>query len=199
MNAKLPRILKRHGLTLFLLASVYVAFYRPISLASEENAETTVMNQNGKIAVEEILCPTQAINSTQKMKNPSYLDRYPFLLECKTSYNKLNPSEITNTPDLNYNYMHPASNKTFMLRILRAIIIYYPIGANDHFEFELRWLYRSWVNMLTFEPAKWRTDLIVFMNTKITGHLSRPDFFMNQLNCSLNNKRTSPEQKPMCP
>ncbi len=86
-------------------------------------------------------------------------------------------SEITNTPDSSYSYIKRADISTFKLRILRAIIVYLPINQINSFESELRWLYRSWIYMQIFEPSKWRTDLIVFVDTNLTEHFLRSDFF----------------------
>ena len=44
--------------------------------------------------------------------------------------------------------------------------------------------------MIKYEPAQWRTDLIVF--TKNDDSLFKDnDFFFNQLKCSFENKRKS--------
>ncbi|CAM2722764.1 unnamed protein product [Rotaria socialis] len=46
--------------------------------------------------------------------------------------------------------------------VQRAIIIYYPHHQSEYFFPEVRWLYRSWVEMLLSQPATWRTDFIIF-------------------------------------
>jgi hypothetical protein len=63
---------------------------------------------------------------------------------------------------------------------------------------KFRWLYRSWIYMQQFEPSKWRTDLILFMDMNATNDFANPGFFINQLNCTTRNIRTNPLQKPMC-
>jgi hypothetical protein len=144
------------------------------------------------------ICPNQTNTHNVSTPRLTFLQRYPFLLECKHNYNKIDPKEITNVFDANYSYMQPAPNSTFDVRIIRAIVIHFPIEKQDTFESEFRWMYRSWIHMQTFEPAKWRTDLIVFIDMNITNDFAKPDFFLTQLNCSIENKRTSPEQRPMC-
>ncbi|CAF0963229.1 unnamed protein product [Brachionus calyciflorus] len=51
--------------------------------------------------------------------------------------------------------------------------------------------------MQTYEPKKWRTDLIIFLDTDNPAY-KNPHFFLNDLNCKLENKRKSPQDKPMC-
>lgn len=147
--------------------------------------------------------PVPVSQTTTEPTRLSYLDKYPYLLDCKTNYNKIDPSQIKFVDELSYqntyNYMQPASNSTHSQRILRAVVIYFPIVSVDHFKSEFKWLYRSWIYMQTFEPSKWRTDLIVFIDTNSTNkEFDKPDFFLNELNCTTRNMRTSPEQKPMC-
>ena len=126
----------------------------------------------------------------EKINKYDYLKKYPFFLECKTNY--------TNTNDLNDNdYSKEAMNETHKLRIVRGVTVYFPIEKTDEFFYEFKWLYRSWIEMIKYEPPKWRTDLVVFIENDPVKFNSS-DFFLNQLNCSFNNKRTSPNDKPMC-
>ncbi|CAF4918381.1 unnamed protein product, partial [Rotaria sp. Silwood1] len=46
--------------------------------------------------------------------------------------------------------------------VQRAIVIYYPSHQSEYFFPEVKWLYRSWVEMLLGEPSTWRTDLVIF-------------------------------------
>ena len=119
-----------------------------------------------------------------------YLKKYPFILECKTNY--------TNTIGLNDNdYSTKALKETHKLRIVRGVVVYFPIEKTDAFFHEFKWLYRSWIEMIKYEPSKWRTDLIVFIE-KDQIKFNSSDFFLNQLNCSFDNKRISANDKPMC-
>ena len=146
---------------------------------------------------------TTEIKVNKSPVNTRYLTKYPFMHDCKHEYNKIKPSEITHQEEfemkiLPYNFMTPPPNVTLKLPITRAVLVYFPIESFNHFESEFRWLYRSWINMQTYEPTKWRTDLIVFVNTKIGDHFTKPDFLFNKINCTLRNKRTNTKQKPMC-
>ncbi|CAF4526883.1 unnamed protein product [Rotaria sp. Silwood2] len=46
--------------------------------------------------------------------------------------------------------------------VQRAILIYYPHHQSEYFFPEVRWLYRSWVEMLLDQPPTWRTDFVIF-------------------------------------
>ncbi|CAF1258541.1 unnamed protein product [Adineta steineri] len=46
--------------------------------------------------------------------------------------------------------------------VQRAIIIYYPHHQSEYFFPEIRWLYRSWAEMLRSQPPTWRTDFLIF-------------------------------------
>ncbi|CAF0809552.1 unnamed protein product [Adineta ricciae] len=46
--------------------------------------------------------------------------------------------------------------------VQRAIIIYYPHHQGEYFFPEVRWLYRSWAEMLLSQPPTWRTDFVIF-------------------------------------
>ena len=52
--------------------------------------------------------------------------------------------------------------------------------------------------MQTYEPSRWRTDLIIFYDLNSSKEIAKADFFLNQLNCSVKNRRTRPDQRPMC-
>ena len=55
---------------------------------------------------------------------------------------------------------------------------------------EIRWLYRSWLEMMEDESPYWRTDLIIY-----TGNYSSS---LQQLGCILNQKRTNEYESPKC-
>ena len=119
-----------------------------------------------------------------------YLKKYPFYLECKTNYK--------NTVGLDDNdYSKEALNDTHNIRIVKGVVVYFPIDKTDGFFHEFKWLYRSWIEMIKYEPSKWRTDLVVFIEND-RAKFNSSDFFLNQLNCSFDNRRTSANDKPMC-
>ncbi|CAF1132034.1 unnamed protein product, partial [Brachionus calyciflorus] len=131
-----------------------------------------------------------------EQSNYDYLSRFDFFLNCKNNINPWKPDGNTTNYDLN-KYNDVAPNSTHEIRITRAIIIFFPIQKMSKFQHELKWLYRSWINMQTYEPKKWRTDLIIFLDTNNSAY-KNPDIFLNDLNCKLDNKRKSLEDKPMC-
>lgn len=144
--------------------------------------------------------PASSSNNDANDENTNEYDfakRYPQLLNCKNEYNKWRPelASTENSSLLNYSIASPS--ELHNLRITRAVIVYFPIENVANFELELRGLYRSWINMLKYEPTKWRTDLIVFIEKNET-YFNDGEFFLNQLNCKFENVRKSPEDKPMC-
>ena len=75
--------------------------------------------------------------------------------------------------------------------------VYFPLHQIDHFMIELKWLYRSWTEMIKYEPTEWRTDLILFIEFD-KNVFENDQFFLNHLNCSFTNIRKSPMDKPLC-
>ena len=124
----------------------------------------------------------------------SYLKRYPFFLKCKNPYNSWSPDGYNSVGK--YDYTKAADEKLHDLRITRALIFYFPIDKIDYFKNEFLWLYRSWLNMLRYEPAKWRTDLIFFTHNE--PKLYNKTRFFENTNCSFRNRRRSANDKPMC-
>ena len=127
----------------------------------------------------------------------NYLHRHPFLLECATDYNRWSPDQPKEAVSNSVDYSKPSPSDTHSRRLLRAILIYFPIESLEHFTLEFKWLYRSWIEMQKHEPTLWRTDLIVFVeNDKKV--FADANLFFNKLNCEFANLRLSPEDKPMC-
>lgn len=125
----------------------------------------------------------------------NYYTKYPFFSTCKNNYKTWAPHQLDSK--LSHNWSNHAPKEYNNLRITRAVIVYFPIKQVDYFEKEVRWLYRSWINMLSYEPSKWRTDLIIFVehDPKI---FNNSDFFLNELNCTFTNLRHSTNDNPMC-
>jgi len=112
-----------------------------------------------------------------------YLSQYPFISECNKELNFKNINIK--------NYSEEAPSESHKHRITRAIIVYLPLKKADNtFMIELKWLYTSWIEMQKYEPALWRTDLIVFAQNSTD--------YLNELNCSSENIRTSKSDLPMC-
>lgn len=93
-----------------------------------------------------------------------YLLRFPHMLDCKNEYNKWLSGKADTEP--NYNYSKPADKTLHKFRITRAIIFFFPIDKSDYFKYEFLWVYRSWINMISYEPSNWRTDIVFFTNYK---------------------------------
>ena len=76
-------------------------------------------------------------------------------------------------------------------RVQRAIVIFYPVDQRRKFLPEIRWLYRSWLEMMhRGEPKTWRTDLVIF-----AGHFTRD---LENLACVYNQTRTNNDESPQC-
>jgi hypothetical protein len=97
------------------------------------------------------------------------------------------------------NFLFSQSNKYFFNRqlstfnpssIQRAILVFYPSNQEEYYLPEIRWLYRSWIEMITFESNLWRTDLIIFTE-KYTSSLT-------QLGCIQNQIRLNHQEQPKC-
>ncbi|OQR89786.1 hypothetical protein THRCLA_09582 [Thraustotheca clavata] len=68
------------------------------------------------------------------------------------------------------------SNSSKQTTFVRAAVIYLPTKANTRFLSEFRWFHRSWVEMLKYQPANWRTDIVVFSDGPIP--------LIDELNCT---------------
>ncbi|CAF3081675.1 unnamed protein product [Rotaria sp. Silwood2] len=87
-------------------------------------------------------------------------------------------------------YLQRQSSKLNSSFIHRAILIFYPSNQESHYLPEIRWLYRSWVEMMKYESKNWRTDLIIY-----TGEYSSS---FQQLGCILNQIRINNTEQPQC-
>ena len=120
----------------------------------------------------------------------NYLKKYPFFLECNHNYADWQ-KQAAPVPDM-HDYSQRANNETHEIRIVRAVVVYFPVERGDEYTLEFKWLYRSWIEMQRYEPAKWRTDLVVFLDDVVAIK------WMDELNCTTRNRRTSANDKPMC-
>jgi hypothetical protein len=118
---------------------------------------------------------------------------YPELLSCLNYYD----NSILNETIRN-NYSIEADIRLHESRIVRSIILYYPIDNHVTFKHEFRWLYFSWIEMQKYEPNRWRTDLILFLDDKILNSNNDSKHFFKDLDCKIENRRHSKEDKPMC-
>lgn len=74
--------------------------------------------------------------------------------------------------------------------IQRAILVFYPENQALHYLPEIRWLYRSWLEMMKFESKYWRTDLLIYTENYTPS--------LQQLGCILNEQRRNHLQSPQC-
>ena len=187
---KLNRFIFKYKIYFLVLIPLLLFIWSNISGKSTKNEQRiNILNSEN---IQEIL--------KNKDNNHYYLKKYENILECNKKINLPQWTEESlknKSESKKFDYFEPASNETHNDRILRAVIIYFPIEKYKYFEHEFRWFYRSWIEMIKYEPAQWRTDLIVF--TKNDDSLFKDnDFFFNQLKCSFENKRKSKFAKPMC-
>ena len=138
---------------------------------------------------EKINAKVKKIETTNQVKENGL--KYENLLSCQNNYN----NSILSEKDKN-NYKIEADKKLHDLRIVRGIIIYYPVAKHEWFEQEFKWLYRSWIEMQKYEPKMWRTDLIVFLD--YTLHEKNNIKTFHELNCLPSNIRLSKNDLPMC-
>ena len=114
------------------------------------------------------------------------------LFKCKNYYDNRKLNET-----IRFKYDNEADKRLFEIEILRGILIYFPIEKFHSFQHELKWLYRSWVEMQKYESDYWKTDLVIFMDVNMTIKLNKMIQFEN-LNCTTVNLRKSKKDKPMC-
>lgn len=130
----------------------------------------------------------------RKSNGLNYLKRFPNAFKCNNNYKHWSKYS---KHDTNYNYSRAAPKELHSLRITRAVAVLFPTEKFHHYIYEIKWLYLSWVNMMKFEPSKWRTDLIIFID-KSEQHFDESVLILKELNCLFDNIRKSPIDKPMC-
>ncbi|CAF4078946.1 unnamed protein product [Rotaria sordida] len=104
-----------------------------------------------KVATEEINDNTRLIEpKSVKCNCPSAQNSFPQII----------PSVLTTIR--NEVILKPCKEIQKGSPVQRAIVIYYPHHQSEYFFPEVRWLYRSWVEMLLGQPSTWRTDFVIF-------------------------------------
>jgi hypothetical protein len=151
--------------------------------------------------------PSSRLTTTKQRQSYNINGVYPDLIQCSASFTSASSLPNTHSPwtpneklSPIYNlqaYSLPASNLTHSMRITRAVLVYFPIQSVQHFEYEFKWMYRSWYEMQKYEPTKWRTDLVIFLE-RDRKLFAQENFFFNKLNCSFKNVRSSQSDEPMC-
>ena len=76
------------------------------------------------------------------------------------------------------------------MHVHRAILVFYPSNQEAFYLSEIRWLFRSWIEMIKYESNEWRTDLIIFTEQNLSS--------LQQLGCVLNQKRRNHSEQAQC-
>ena len=119
------------------------------------------------------------------MESSAHIINTLFLIVVQLNNAQMQPFEVADALDqAPYDYSKPAESGSHALRVLRAVLVYFPADKYAEFELEFKWMYRSWVEMGRHEPARWRTDLVVFVDTD-KAVVREKGFLLTQLNCSL--------------
>jgi hypothetical protein len=84
----------------------------------------------------------------------------------------------------------PRLNQPLSMSITRGIVIFYPHNQEAGFLPELRWLYRSWIEMMKYEPSLWRTDLVIYTSNYTSN--------LQNLGCILGHIRLDRQEGPVC-
>ena len=76
------------------------------------------------------------------------------------------------------------------MHVQRAILVFYPSNQEEFYLPEIRWLFRSWIEMIKYESNQWRTDLIIFTERNSSS--------LQQLGCVVNQKRRNHYEQAQC-
>jgi hypothetical protein len=75
-------------------------------------------------------------------------------------------------------------------KVLRALLLFYPSDQENEFAHELRWFFRSWIEMMTVEPPLWRTDMIIYASEYST--------LFKELGCVFDQVRPNASEPVLC-
>jgi hypothetical protein len=135
----------------------------------------------------------RCIQTTQRVVNTSTrVSNLNELFKCRNYYDNKKLNET-----IRYKYDSESDKQLREMEIVRGILIYFPIKQFQSFHDELKWLYRSWIEMQKYESDYWRTDLVISMDVNMAINLNKMIRF-EDLNCTINNLRKSKKDKPMC-
>jgi hypothetical protein len=140
----------------------------------------------------------ESIRKDLESNRYDFVSKYPYVTKCNKYTSAQNSSfPLNENEEESYDYSSAAPNETHSQRIVKGVLVYFPIELSNDYQFEFRWLYRSWIEMQKHEPSKWRTDLIVFVQND-KRKFNDTEYFLHKLNCSFTNKRQSAFDLPMC-
>jgi hypothetical protein len=191
------KLMRNKCLTIALILLTFTStLYSYFSLSSTHST-----SRHQSMMIRQVEAVKYELLNTTNVKDDvivDYLRKYPFFLDCKTSYNMWRrPMEKSQNEKSIINYALPAPQKLHNSRITRALIVNFPIESIEHYVYEFKWLYVSWLRMQRAEASKWRTDLVVFVENE-ASLFGRVDFFLNELNCSFEHRRRTSHDLPMC-
>ena len=209
------KLMRKYFMVLVALAVLLYLFVGRVSIGNNRIHIKLFGSQFARFYRDSSQCIENESSSNNKFV---YLTKYPFYMSCKTNFSIIETTSddyvngfvassamLTSEPQMRrqlkqHDYGRAASRVRQTLRITRAIIVYFPIAQLETFEYEFRWLYRSWIEMQKYAPCKWRTDLVLFidMNDKFHKMMSSDQLFLSGLNCSNGNRRKSSDDLPMC-
>lgn len=180
---------------LIILMILAIVFFNS-QLDDNQNQQLVVDDNSKNLRIQNKSQISESKNQTVDKSLDSelnFLKRYPNSFECKNKYNIWSP-QLT---DVNIDYSKEAPIEMHQVRVTRAVAVQFPIDRIEYYVYELKWLYRSWIQMIRFEPSNWRTDLVVFVQNE-PSLFEKGSFFLNELNCRFDNIRTSDKDPPMC-
>ena len=190
------RKLSRHIIVLLILLNV-ILIYSVFDLFGKKTEK--IKNIDSKKVTKLLVLNTSELNLKilEDKHSHSYLNKYPFFLDCTQNIiDKWTIKELKSN-NIGIDFTKPAPLETHEKRIVRGILIYFPIEKASEFEYEFKWLYKSRIEMQKYEPLKWRTDIIIFIENdpKLLNSSAK---FLIEMGCSFTNQRKSQNDKPMC-
>lgn len=184
------------GIAAYLVSMLFLYLIVSKNLPTDQRINISIRRHNSR---KERLNPGRNASLNDLNQKHHYLKKYPFFLECTKDNKAWRPFGVPHQRSKSvfdtYSYTRSASNKLTDLRITRAVAVYFPAESFAHFALEIKWLYRSWVFMQQYEPIKWRTDLVVFID--FASLVPPLDAFWHELNCTAKNRRQSDFDPPM--
>ena len=185
------------SLVILILIAILYFFYKKYSNLNKTSRNLVKRDNLTSIRIEINKNKIQNEISGENSQRYSYIKKYPFLLDCRNSsdQNRTLKGSIKETSGKFLN--KPAPKHTHEQRISRAVLVYFPIEQTHGFEYEFKWLFKSWIHMQKHEPKKWRTDIVVFIEND-KRLLSSNAKFLTDMGCSFSNKRKSKRDRPMC-
>ena len=193
----------------FLLAYLYL--FDVFSISSKRVHVRLFGIEVNKYFAQELRNDWEFELKSPKTSKFNFLSKYPFYMQCRSNLTgwatEVSADEIkrgyldseTYHPKREKSHTQMATGQKTAERITRAMVFYFPLDKLSYYEVEFRWLYASWIEMQKYEPSKWRTDLLLFADTDTDFYREiKKNCTLTRLNCTLENRRRSPSDEPMC-